>query len=607
MPSPGRGNDRYLWQEEKILHDLKEQFPFLIKFQLDGKAKMQSNVSQALIAWAKLTEKQVNKVEALRKKRRLDFLHAAYKSGVITDAQYVEFLAERLGIPAVDPALMIISETVLALVPKDLLEKYNAAPFFIKGKKLFLAVSEPDDILAIDDIRFMTGLDPLVHVASPASIAKCLGRLKDEEEQEEFGDLQDALSDMEGEGMEFESADVEDHEDTSTLEAATQAPVVKMVNLIIMEAIKKKASDIHIEPYEKNFRVRLRIDGILHEVMRPPFRLKNAIISRLKIMAHLNIAERRIPQDGRIKVRTPGGKEMEFRVSILPTLFGEKVVMRLLDKSALKVDMSQLGVDKSSLAALSKAVHMPYGMVLVTGPTGSGKTTTLYSAITELNDEGVNISTAEDPVEFSLPGVNQVLVREDVGLTFAAALRSFLRQDPDIILVGEIRDLETAEIAVKAALTGHLVLSTLHTNDAPSTLTRLLNMGVDGFLVASSVNVIVAQRLVRKMCPFCRRHTEKDEDLLLQMGMHPDAVRDAKIYEPGGCPECNGSGYKGRVGVYEVLEMTSEMQAFVLEGRTVLEIRDLAISQGMMTMRESALMKLQTGMTSIQEVLRVTV
>ncbi len=568
---------------------------------------MQSNVSQALIAWARLTDKQVNTVEALRKKRRLDFLHAAYKSGVISDAQYVEFLAERLGIPAVNPALMIISEAVLGLVPRDLLEKYNAMPFFIKGKKLFLAISEPDDILAIDDIRFMTGLDPLVHVASPASITTCLGRFKEEEEHEDFGDLQDALSDMEGEGMEFESAESEEHEDTSTLEAATQAPVVKMVNLIIMDAIKKKASDIHIEPYEKNFRVRLRIDGILHEVMRPPFRLKNAIISRLKIMAHLNIAERRIPQDGRIKVRTPGGKEMEFRVSILPTLFGEKVVMRLLDKSALKVDMSQLGVDQKSLATLSRAVHMPYGMVLVTGPTGSGKTTTLYSAITELNDEGVNISTAEDPVEFSLPGVNQVLVREEVGLTFAAALRSFLRQDPDIILVGEIRDLETAEIAVKAALTGHLVLSTLHTNDAPSTLTRLLNMGVDGFLVASSVNVIVAQRLVRKLCPFCRRRIEKDEALLRQMGMQPHAVQEAVIYEPGGCPECNGSGYKGRVGVYEVLEMTSEMQELVLEGSSVLEIRELAMRQGMMTMRESALAKLQVGMTSIQEVLRVTV
>jgi type IV pilus assembly protein PilB len=568
---------------------------------------MQSNQVQALIEWAQLTQEQVNTVESLRKKRRLDFLHAAYKSGVVDDAQYTEFLAQRLGIPAVDPAKMLIPETVLRLVPRDLLEKYSAAPFFIKGKKLLLAISEPDDILAVDDIRFMTGLDPVVHVASPGSIAKCISQLKHDDEPEDFGNIQDALSDMEGEGIDFEAGEDEESDDTSTLEAATQAPVVKMVNLIIMDAIKKKASDIHIEPYEKNFRVRLRIDGILHETMRPPVRLKNAMISRLKIMAHLNIAERRIPQDGRIKVRTPGGKEMEFRVSILPTLFGEKVVMRLLDKSALKVDLSQLGFEERSLNTLSKTVHMPYGMILVTGPTGSGKTTTLYSIISELNDEGVNISTAEDPVEFSLPGVNQVLVKDDVGLTFAAALRSFLRQDPDIILVGEIRDLETAEIAIKAALTGHLVLSTLHTNDAPSTLTRLLNMGVDGFLVASSVNVIVAQRLVRKVCPFCRRQIEPDREMLSRLGMTDEDMAEATIYEPVGCSECSESGYKGRCGVYEVLEMTPEMQELVLEGRSVLEIRKLAIKQGMMTLRESALYKLKHGITSIQEVMRVTV
>src|SRR6056297_1678244 len=368
---------------------------------------MQPNQVQALIDWANLTQEQVNTVESLRKKRRLDFLQAAYKGGVVSDAQYTEFLSQSLGIPAVDPARMVIPETVLRLVSRDLLEKYSAAPFFIKGKKLFLAISEPDDILAVADIRFMTGLDPVVHVASPGSITKCISQLKHDDEPEDFGNIQDALSDMEGEGIDFETGESEESDDTSTLEAATQAPVVKMVNLIIMDAIKKKASDIHIEPYEKNFRVRLRIDGLLHETMRPPVRLKNAMISRLKIMAHLNIAERRIPQDGRIKVRTPGGKEMEFRVSILPTLFGEKVVMRLLDKSALKVDLSQLGFEERSLATLSKTVHRPYGMVLVTGPTGSGKTTTLYSVISELNKEGVNISTVEDPVEFSLGGINQ--------------------------------------------------------------------------------------------------------------------------------------------------------------------------------------------------------
>ena len=563
---------------------------------------------QHVVQWAELTQSQVNMVEPIQRKKRLGFLHAALEAGVLSSDQFTAFLSERLGLPAVDPSRFRIPDGMLDLIPKSLLEKYQVVPFYVQGKKLFLAVAEPDDILALDDIRFMTGMDLVVHVAAPDAIKACLDTLHEQEHGEEFGELEEALMDMEDGDVEFDSEESEGASDeVSTLEAASLAPVVKMVNLIIMDSIRKKASDIHIEPYEKSFRVRLRIDGMLQEVMRPPLRLKNAMISRLKIMSHLNIAERRLPQDGRIKVRTPGGKEVEFRVSILPTLFGEKVVMRLLDKSALKVDMTRLGFEEVSLHRIQEGISKPYGMVLVTGPTGSGKTTTLYSALMELNKEGVNISTVEDPVEFSLGGINQVQVIEDIGLSFASALRSFLRQDPDIILVGEIRDQETAEIAVKAALTGHLVLSTLHTNDAPSSLNRLLNMGVDGFLVASSINVIVAQRLIRKLCPFCKEPMEKNPQALESAGLTLEDVQGDELFSAVGCNECNGTGYKGRSGVYEVLTMTEAMQEMVLNNASANEIRDLALAEGMVTMRQSGVTKFRQGLTSLEEVLRVTV
>ncbi len=563
---------------------------------------------QHVVQWAGLTQSQIDTIEPVQRKKRLDFLHAALEAGVLTPDRFVAFLAERLGLPAVDPSRFKVPEGILDQVPRTLLIKYQVVPFHSSGKKLFLAVAEPEDILALDDIRFMTGMDLVVHVAAPDAIKRCLDSLHEHEAGEDFEELEEALMDMEDEKVEFDSEDEDaGGDEVSTLEAASLAPVVKMVNLIIMDSIRKKASDIHIEPYEKNFRVRLRIDGMLQEVMRPPLRLKNAMISRLKIMAHLNIAERRLPQDGRIKVRTPGGKEVEFRVSILPTLFGEKVVMRLLDKSSLKVDMTRLGFEEISLQRIQAAISKPYGMVLVTGPTGSGKTTTLYSALMELNKEGVNISTVEDPVEFSLGGINQVQVSEDIGLSFAAALRSFLRQDPDIILVGEVRDRETAEIAVKAALTGHLVLSTLHTNDAPSSLNRLLNMGVDGFLVASSINVIVAQRLIRKLCPFCKEPMDRNPQVLESVGLTRAEVEGEELFSAVGCSECNQTGYKGRSGVYEVLNMTEAMQEMVLNDASANEIRDLALKEGMVTMRRSALTKFRQGLTSIEEVLRVTV
>ncbi|MFP4237243.1 MAG: type IV-A pilus assembly ATPase PilB [Desulfonatronovibrio sp.] len=554
-----------------------------------------------LIQWAGLEDSQVKVVKEEQSRQRLDFARAALSARVITEQQYRDFMACTLGLPVVEPAALNIPEQVMDILEKAKWNKYQAAPFCIRGSKLFLACFEPDNITALDDIRFMTGLEPVVHLAAKSSISRAVDKFKDKS-GDNFDDL---LADMAAQDMSVsESSDAGD--ETATLEAASQVPVVKMVNLIIMEAISKRASDIHIEPYEKDFRVRMRLDGMLKEVMRPPKTMKNSIISRLKIMSHLNIAEKRLPQDGRIKVRTPDGRDIEFRVSILPTLFGEKVVMRILDKSALQVDMVKLGLEESSFKAFEAAIKKPYGMVLVTGPTGSGKTTSLYSAIMELNKEGVNISTAEDPVEFSLKGVNQVQVMEEVGLTFAAALRSFLRQDPDIILVGEIRDLETAEIGVKAALTGHLVLATLHTNDAPSTLTRMVNMGVDGFLVASAVNAIMSQRLVRRLCPVCKVPDEMDKAGLLEMGMSEQEISDAQIYQANGCDECNQTGFRGRTGLYEVLTVSSRIQEQILAGGSELVLRKTAIEEGMITMRRSGLIKMAQGLTSAQEVLRTT-
>jgi len=554
-----------------------------------------------LIHWASLEQEQVRKARAVQGEKRVDFARASLMAGVITEEQYRDFMAGHLGMPVVDPSRMHVSREILEQLGRSAWARYQAVPFFVYRDRLYLACFEPDNITSLDDIQFMTGMQVLPHLATLSSIQRVLDRHADKDS----GKMDDILAQMEAEDGP-DAGESAEKDEASTMEAASQAPVVKMVNLIIQEAIRKKASDIHIEPYEKDFRVRLRLDGMLTEVMRPPLRMKNAIISRLKIMSHLNIAEKRLPQDGRIKVRSQEGTPIEFRVSILPTLFGEKVVMRILDKSMLQVDMHDLGLEDHSLNVFQEAIYRPYGMVLVTGPTGSGKTTTLYSAIMELNQEGVNISTAEDPVEFSLHGVNQVQVQESVGLTFASVLRSFLRQDPDVILVGEIRDLETAEIAVKAALTGHLVLATLHTNDAPSTLTRLLNMGVDSFLVASSINAIMSQRLVRRLCPACRV-AEQEQEVLKAMGLGSQEAEQGGVFRAAGCEECNSTGYRGRTGVYEVMPVTHRIQEMVLAGRSDRELRKAAVEEGMITMRKSGLIKMSQGMTSTQEVLRVTV
>ena len=520
------------------------------------------------------------------------------KLGFISDDVLVEFLARQFHVPSVNPSRLTIPKEIIGLIPPEIAQKYQAVPFGLMGQTLNVAMADPGNLFIIDDIRFLTRKNIQVHVASEAIIKRVLGRYQtgDENIDEVLTRLRD--------DTEVDLVDSSQEMDISFLEdAAEQAPVVKLVNHILLDAIRKQASDIHVEPYERSLRVRYRLDGVLYEMMRPPLQLKNAMVSRLKIMSRLDIAERRLPQDGRIKLKARG-REMEFRVSVMPTLFGEKVVLRLLDKSGLQLDMTKLGFEESQFRAFREAIDQPYGMILVTGPTGSGKTTTLYSALSELNRLSHNILTAEDPVEYSLSGINQVHIHDAIGLNFAAALRSFLRQDPDIIMVGEIRDFETAEVAIKAALTGHLVLSTVHTNDAASTIVRLLNMGVESFLVSSAVNLVLAQRLVRRICPECRTVEEVPRAALLDLGVPEQEVDSFVCYQGRGCAECSGTGYRGRIALYEVMVMHEKLREMVLIGASAPEIKREAMELGMLTLRQSGIRKLQEGITSLSEVLR---
>ena len=520
---------------------------------------------------------------------------------LLTEEQLTSFLSQQYGVPIVNLADYEIDPSVIKIIPQDVVQKYQLLPLNRAGSTLIVAVSDPSNLFALEDIKFMTGYNIEMVVASERDIKVSIDKYYDQS-----ASLADVMSDLDVEDMEIVGD--EEQVDLGSLERATEdAPVVKMVNAILQDAIRKKASDIHVEPYEKMFRVRYRIDGVLYEVMKPPLKLKNAITSRIKIMAELDIAERRLPQDGRIKIKLGGGKDMDFRVSCLPTLFGEKIVLLLLDKGSLQTDLTKLGYEPEALAHFMHEIHKPFGMVLVTGPTGSGKTVSLYSAISELNKVSDNISTAEDPVEFNFAGINQVQMHDDIGLTFSSALRAFLRQDPDIIMIGEIRDFETAEIAIKAALTGHLVLSTLHTNDAPATINRLLNMGIEPFLVASAVNLITAQRLARRVCIECSQREDIPVQALIDAGVSPDEASSYVCMRGTGCPACNNTGYKGRVGFYQVMPMREEIKELILNGANTAEIKRESIRIGIKTMRQSGLTKLKEGVTSFEEVLRVTV
>ncbi len=522
------------------------------------------------------------------------------KLGYLSDGQITDFLSAQYRVPAVNLDEFEIDPEVLKLVPKDVCEKHRIIPLSRAGASLIVAMADPTNLHAIDDIKFLTAFNVEPVVASESAILAAVDRYHNK------GPSYDEVMAGFDEG-EIEFGEEEDEVNVGDLERASEdAPVVRLCNMILLNAIKKGASDIHIEPYEKKLRVRYRIDGVLVEEMSPPLKLKNAIVSRIKIMSSLDIAERRLPQDGRIKMKLGKGREMDYRVSVLPTLWGEKIVMRLLDKSNLQLDMTKLGFDAAPLADFKWAINQPWGMVLVTGPTGSGKTTTLYSALSELNKPDTNICTAEDPVEYNLHGINQVQMHDEVGLNFAAALRSFLRQDPDIIMVGEIRDFETAEIAVKAALTGHFVLSTLHTNDAPATISRLLNMGVEPFLITASVNLVLAQRLARKVCAECKQPFTMEPQVLADIGFTPELISNARLMKGAGCKVCNNTGYKGRVALYEIMRFSETLRELVLQGASTAELKAGAIKNGMITLRAAGCLKVAQGVTTTEEVLRVT-
>jgi type IV pilus assembly protein PilB len=540
--------------------------------------------------------------------------NALVKLGFMSDDEVTAVLSRQYGVPSINLAYFEVDPGVIKLIPMETAMKYQILPLSRVGSSLTVAMVDPTNVFAMDDIKFMTGFNIEPVVASETAISEAIkkhyGSIEDVERKKEIEEIVSFIDEGGADTVELEAED-ESALNLAALErAAEEAPVVKLVNYILTDAVKKGASDIHMEPYEKEYRVRYRVDGVLATMMNPPLKLRDAIISRVKIMAKLDISEKRLPQDGRIMIRMMHNgkkKQLDYRVSVLPTLHGEKVVMRLLDKENLRLDMTKLGFEQESLTKFQKAIFKPYGMVLVTGPTGSGKTNTLYSSIAQLNKPDTNIVTAEDPVEFQLPGINQVQMKEQIGLNFAAALRSFLRQDPNIILVGEIRDFETAEIAIKAALTGHLVLSTLHTNDAPSTISRLMNMGIEPFLVATSVHLICAQRLARRVCQECKVVEDVSPQVLIDAGFTPEEAKTVKIYKGQGCSTCGNKGYKGRVGFYEVLEITDELRELILVGASALEIKKKAIEQGMITLRRSGLIKAMSGITTLEEVFRETV
>jgi len=538
--------------------------------------------------------------------------------GYADDKDITLILSKKYGVPSIDLDSFDIEDSVIKTIPIEVARKYLVVPLSLSGNVLTVAGADPANVIAMDEIGFTTGYKVESVVATEGSIFEALEKYYGTSHSIQLQDVYKKIAEQQKQqdsGGDAPDLDINLDEDDGSLHQlqtiTDDAPIIKLVNLILAQSIQKRASDIHVEPYEKDYRVRFRIDGILYDMMHPPLKLKDAISSRIKIMAKLDISEKRLPQDGRIKVQTKTAagkrKDIDYRVSTLPTLFGEKIVLRILDKDMLPLDMTLLGFEERSLIKIDEAISKPYGMVLVTGPTGSGKTSTLYAAINKLNTPTTNIMTAEDPVEYNFVGINQVQIKEQIGLTFAAALRSFLRQDPNIILVGEIRDFETTEIAIKAALTGHLVLSSIHTNDAPSTISRLLNMGIEPFLVATSVNLICAQRLVRKICPECKTEVKTPFQALINAGFPPEDARNIRTFKGSGCRNCNETGYRGRIGMYEVMEVGESIQEMIMMGASTLEIRRRAIEEGMLTLRQSGLEKVKAGMATLEEVLRETI
>ena len=544
-----------------------------------------------------ITQEQLKKALQEQKSSGMRLGYTLVKLGFIEETEVTKMLARQYRMPAVDLSRFEVDPKILKLIPPDIATKHVVLPLKREGRTLTVAIADPNNVAAIEDIKFITRCDVFPVIAGEYTLRNAIDRYY----QQSDAQLQSLLKSVEAED-DLEVVEDQEDEDVKAQDLADDAPVVKLINGLLTDAVKRGASDIHIEPFEHEMRVRYRVDGALHEVMKPPVKMRAALTSRVKIMAQLNIAERRVPQDGRIKLKM-GARVIDFRVSTLPVLFGEKIVLRILDKGNLTLDLATFGFEPKAQADLLKAILNPYGMVLVTGPTGSGKTTTLYSALSKINTIDVNIMTAEDPVEYNLLGINQVLVRNEVGMTFAAALKAFLRQDPNIIMVGEIRDLETGSIAIKAALTGHLVLSTLHTNDAPSTITRMVDMGIEPFNVASAVNLIVAQRLVRRICKDCKQQHEYTPEEMHAFGI------DKKVgpfFKGAGCDTCAGSGYKGRQGLYEVMALSSPLRRGILKGGSTEELRDLAVQEGMLTLRMDGMVKVKKGVTTLEEVVKET-
>jgi type IV pilus assembly protein PilB len=571
---------------------------------------MSQRLGDLLVKEKVITPEQLEQATKLQKESHTRLASALVKLGFLSDEDVTNFLSRQYGVPAINLSYFEIDPAVVKLIPFETAKRYQILPLSRVGASLTIAMVDPTNVFAMDDIKFMTGFNIEPVVASESSIIEGIDKAYGTSKEAELEQVMQSMNDI-GDGADVEVQSEEQELELKELEkAADEAPIVKLVNLVLTDAVKRGASDIHMEPYEKEFRVRFRIDGILQSIMNPPLKLKDAITSRLKIMAKLDISEKRLPQDGRIMLKMQIGgkkKQLDFRVSTLPTLWGEKIVLRLLDKENLRLDMTKLGFEQESLDKFQKAILKPYGMVLVTGPTGSGKTNTLYSSISQLNQPDTNIMTAEDPVEFQLAGVNQVQMKEQIGLNFAAALRAFLRQDPNIILVGEIRDFETAEIAIKAALTGHLVLSTLHTNGAPETITRLMNMGIEPFMVATSVHLICAQRLIRRICKDCAEPVEMPPQALIDEGFTVEESKTVQIMKGKGCATCNKTGYKGRTGLYEVMEVDDEIRELILVGASALELKKKAIECGMITLRRSGLTKVALGWTTLEEVARETI
>jgi type IV pilus assembly protein PilB len=571
---------------------------------------MSSRLGEILVKDSLISADQLKQALDYQKKNGGRLGSCLVKLGLVSDEDITAVLSRQYGVPSINLKFYEVDPAVIKLVPQETAVRYQIVPLSRVGSTLTIAMTDPTNVFAMDDIKFMTGFNVEPVVASESAISEAIHKFYGEVESVE--ELDKVMKDLAGEdAAALELAGEEQEMDLASLEkAAEEAPIIKLVNLILTDAVKRGASDIHVEPYEKEYRVRFRIDGILQNVMAPPMKLKDAITSRIKIMSKMDISEKRLPQDGRIMIKylkDGKKKELDFRVSTVPALFGEKVVLRLLDKENLRLDMTKLGFEPESLKKFEQQILKPYGMVLVTGPTGSGKTNTLYSSVARLNTQETNIMTAEDPVEFQLAGINQVQMKEQIGLNFASALRAFLRQDPNIILVGEIRDFETAEIAVKAALTGHLVLSTLHTNDAPSTISRLMNMGIEPFLVATSVNLICAQRLVRRICGQCKEPLQILPQALIDAGYTVEEADKTVVQHGRGCATCNNTGYKGRVGLYEVMEINDDLRELILVGASALELKKKALEMGMITLRRSGLQKVALGQTTMEEVLRETV